>query len=145
MSIENRIADAELLWKNDHKDGAFLCALVAIAGTARKRYPKDKDNAAFTRFLGDCSNVRLNVEFRGQLQSIEMIFYKFMRCEIVHEGGIPPDIGFGEDLQSGEMTVRAGGAPEYVLEIGTGWFFHLLNTVRQAKENSDLFTLIPSR
>jgi hypothetical protein len=39
MSIENFIKDAELLWKNDRKEGAFIMTLIAVASTARKRYP----------------------------------------------------------------------------------------------------------
>jgi len=38
------------------------------------------------------------------------------------------------------LSVRAGGAPEYVLQISRGWFHHLLNAVRNAPENNALFT-----
>jgi hypothetical protein len=33
------------------------------------------------------------------------------------------------------MSVRAGGAPEYILKIGYGWFYHIVDSVLQAQEN----------
>ncbi len=140
MSIANRISDAEILWNTEHKEGAFLCALIAVAATARKRFKNEKDSAAFVRFLEQSTNVKMSVEFRGKLQALEFVFYKFMRCHLVHEGELPPDIRFTEEMVPSQMSVRAGGAPEYILKIGTGWFFHLLQVVRTAPENSDQFT-----
>ncbi len=141
MTIKERIEDAAYLWENNRPQGAFLCALVAVAATARKRYPKASDRDAFIKFLEDCHAVRLELEYQGSLHSVEEILYKFIRCEIVHEGGMPPDIKFMADSEPNQMTARAGGAPEYVLKIGTGWFFHMINAVKYAQENSNLFSM----
>lgn len=40
MSVRERVDDAVVLWKNGRKYGAMLCLLVAVAATARKRYPE---------------------------------------------------------------------------------------------------------
>jgi hypothetical protein len=137
--IRNRIDDAILLWDKGRQEGAFLSALIAVAATARKRYPETRDREAFEQFLRDSHTVTLSVEYRGECQPIEHVFYKWLRCQLVHEGGIPVDIQFMQDVQPGSMTVRAGGAPEYILKIGTGWFHHMIGSVVKAPENSDQY------
>jgi hypothetical protein len=49
-----------------------------------------------------------------------------MRCELVHDGGLPIDLHFIENAEPGELSVRAGGAPNYVLLISPGWFDQLI-------------------
>jgi len=49
-----------------------------------------------------------------------------VRCELVHEGGLPVDVRFIEDVGPGELSVRAGGNPDYVLLLSPGWFDQLL-------------------
>ena len=135
--IRSRIDDAILLWEKGRHEGAFLNALIAVAAIARKRYPKTKDREAFEQFLKDSHTARLSVEYRGECYPIEHIFYKWLRCHLVHEGEIPIDIQFTQDTQNGLMSVRAGGAPEFILKIGTGWFHHMISFVVQASENAD--------
>ena len=132
LGIRNRIDDALLLWKNGREEGAFLSALIAVAATASLRYPKMKDRECFEQFLRDAHSVRLSVEYRGECHSIEHIFYKWLRCQLVHEGGLPLDIKFMRDDKPGSMSVRAGGAPENILKIGHGWFDHMIGSVIQA-------------
>jgi len=139
--IADRVDDAMLLWANGHLKGAFLLALVAVAATARKRYPDKKrvsDREAFERFLESAHSVRLSVEFRGDLQPIEHVYYKWFRCELVHEGDVPYDVEF---IDSEALEVRAGGAPDFVLKISHGWFNHFISAVVTAPENSGLFAL----
>ena len=38
--IRDRLIDAEVLWRNGRKNGAFVLALIALAGVSRRRYPK---------------------------------------------------------------------------------------------------------
>lgn len=40
--IRDRLDDAKILWENDRKNGAFIMALIALAGLASIRYPKKK-------------------------------------------------------------------------------------------------------
>jgi hypothetical protein len=49
-----------------------------------------------------------------------------MRCELVHDGGLPVDLRFNENTEPGELSVRTGGAPNYVLLISPGWFEQLI-------------------
>ena len=142
MSIRARIEDAQLLWRNGRREGAFLTTLVAIAATSRKRFSDRKavtDRDAFERFLKAAHSVRLSVEYRGECHPIEHIFYKWFRCELVHEGHLPIDIEFMPDDALGSFSVRAGGAPEFVLKVSDGWFHHLVTAVIAAPENRDEF------
>ena len=96
MSIRKRVEDALLLYKNGRHEGAFLTALVAVAATARREYPNRKmtDRECFETFLNKRHRGILQVEFRGELHTIPYIFYKWFRCELVHEGGLPMDVEF---------------------------------------------------
>ncbi len=142
MSIRARIEDALLLWDNGRKEGAFLNALVAVAATSRLRFPDRKsvtDRDAFVGFVEKTLSSRLHVEYRGDCQPIELIFYKWIRCQLVHEGGLPVDIQFMPDSMPGTMSFRAGGAPEYILKISDGWFHHMVGSVASAPENRPEF------
>lgn len=81
----------------------------------------------------------VGVEFRGELHSIPHIFYKWLRCELVHEGGIPMDIEFVGNTGSKQLSLRAGGAPHYVLQLSHGWLFEILHLVKTASVNRDEF------
>ena|SRR5262244_1187249 len=143
MSIRARVEDTLFLWESGHSEGAFLNALVAVAATARRVYPDRKaisDRESFEQFLASVNSARIKVEYRGECHSVEHIFYKWLRCELVHEGGIPVDIQFMPDNRPGFMSVRAGGAPEYVLKISHGWFHHLITAVICAPVNADQFS-----
>jgi len=142
MSVRARVEDASLLWQHGRLEGAFLSVLVAVAATSRRRYGNRHefgDRAAFEQFVRDSHSVRLSVEYRGQCQPVEHIFYKWLRCSLLHEGGVPVDIEFVDGGEPGTMSVRAGGAPEYVLKLSHGWFHHLMGAVIEAPENADLF------
>lgn len=125
--VQERAADARLLWEAGRREGAFLMALVAVAARARRDYPRPtRDHAAFERFIRSRFRPRISAEFRGQLYPLERIFYKWMRNELVHEGGLPVDVRFKDDAEPGELSLRAGGAPEHVLLVSPGWFDQLL-------------------
>lgn len=139
MSIRARVDDAILLWNNNRKEGAFLNVLVAVAATSRLRFPdKDtvRDREAFVRFLEAAHTVRISVEYRGECLPVELVFYKWIRCQLVHEGNLPIDIEFMPDSVPGTVSVRAGGAPEYVLKVSDGWFHHMIGAVATATENA---------
>lgn len=125
-SIRDRIEDARQLWEAGRKEGAFLIALLAVAARARQEHPRPvRDSDAFEWFIQSRFRPRVSVEFRGTLEPLERVFYKWMRCELVHDGGLPADLRFSEDTD-GELSVRAGGAPEYVLLVSPGWFDQLI-------------------
>jgi hypothetical protein len=141
MSLRHRVEDANILWENGRLEGAFLNALIAVAATARRECPdpKVKDRECFERFLAKQRTTRLSVEYRGECRPIEEIFYKWLRCELVHEGEIPVDIQFISDGEPGTLSFRAGGAPEYILKISHGWFHELIGYVVRSPANTDHF------
>ncbi len=129
--ILKRINDAEFLWKFGRKESAFLLVLIALAAASRAKYPTIKgDKDAFETFFKEFNGHIISVEFRGDCIPLEKIFYKWMRCELVHEGGLPADIKFMKEEKCGTMSIRAGGNPEFVLKIGEGWFFHLKDSLK---------------
>src|SRR5205085_11978480 len=142
MSIRTRVEDAIFLWEHGRLEGGFLSVLVAVAASARRQFPDRKavgDRESFERFLSNAHTVRISIEYRGECHPIEHIFYKWLRCELVHEGSIPIDIQFMSGEKPGVLSVRAGGTPEYVLKISHGWFYHLVNLVIRATVNIDEF------
>ncbi|MBI3158458.1 MAG: hypothetical protein HYZ26_02530 [Chloroflexi bacterium] len=142
MSINQRIEDALLLWDQGNFEGAFLLVLVAISATSRRTYPNRKrftDKEAFEKFLAQGVFERITVEYRGELQPVYHIFYKWLRCELIHEATLPIDIEFMPDEGRGTLSIRAGGYPEYVLKISYNWFFELIHVVKEAPANHDIF------
>lgn len=140
MSIRRRVEDARALHRLGRFEGALLCALIAGAATAKKENPNLPDRVSFESFLAKGAAKRINgVEFRGSLHSIPHIFYKWLRCELVHEGGIPIDIEFIGEVSRYSLTIRAGGAPNHVLQFSHGWFFEILHLVRASSVNKGLF------
>jgi len=143
MSVRRRVDDALALHQLGRFDGALLSALVAAAATARREMPDRSvgDRECFEAFLSRsraCTCIK-GVEFRGELRSVPSIFYKWLRCELVHEGGVPLDIEFVGDPDDGGLSVRAGGAPEYVLQLSHGWLFEVLHFVQTSPANRDEF------
>lgn len=128
--IRDRIDDALFLWESNRREGAFLVALIAFASAARQRYPGLGDRERFEQLFRDYHSAHIGVEYRGECQPIEHIFYKWLRCQLVHEGAVPIDIEF---INTDLTTIRAGGAPEYVLKLGNGWFRRIIQIAEQAR------------
>lgn len=148
MSIRARIEDAMFLWQSGRQEGALLSALVAVAATSRRRFPNRKavsDREAFERFISAAHTVHLSVEYRGEVHSIEHVLYKWLRCELVHQGEVPVDIAFVPDDHPGALSVRAVGAPEFVLKLSHSWLHHLVAAVSSAPENRASFRVVTTR
>jgi hypothetical protein len=141
MSIRSRLEDAQLLWNAGRLEGAFVSALIAVAATARRTFPNKKgDREVFEDFLRKEWFERISVEYRGEAHPVYHIFYKWFRCELIHEGALPVGVEFMPDPQPGVLGIRAGGAPDYVLKISEGSFNELLQTVIHAQVNHDLMS-----
>jgi hypothetical protein len=142
MSIRARVEDAILLWKSGRKEGAFLNALVGVAAASRRRFPDRKsvgDREAFVQFLEAARSGHISVEYRGECLPIEQVFYKWIRCQLVHEGELPEDIEFMPDAVPGTYSLRAGGSPEYILKVSEWWFHYLITAIISAPENAAEF------
>ena len=94
--ISERLDDARALFALGRKTGALLMILIAVAATARKRYPraKFKDREAVTKFV------------RGEIRPLQDVLYEFMRCMLVHEASMPEDILFEPGSQF-SLTVES--------------------------------------
>lgn len=122
--IRERVADADLLWRYDRLESALLLVLVAVAARARLAFPEIKgDRAAFEAYLRTRHDWTISVEYRGQQWETDRLFYTWMRCELVHTGGLPMDVVVDTTLfHDDELALRAGGAPEDVLRLSPGWY-----------------------
>lgn len=111
-----------------------LCRYRAQSGP---RAAKDRD--AFEWLFRDTVNLDLELEFRGTAWPVETILYKWLRCELVHEGGLPVDVDFVDD-GDGALPMIGGDPAHGVLRLGNGWYELLLRTVVTHPVNADLFT-----
>ena len=140
MSIVDRLADADLLWHQSRREGALLMVLVAVAATARRTFPELKgDRAAFEAFMRTTHDWTIAVEHRGEPVDMDHLFYKWLRCELVHTGSLPSDLriddSFPDPMACG---VRAGGEPGYTVLLSPGWYPFLASVVRTAPVNAGL-------
>jgi hypothetical protein len=165
VSVRERIEDAKLLWSAGRKEGAFVMILIAVAATARKRYPKPpkgvkpvpegqrpwpgeyaNDGTAFKSFLLDdmdkiTGGMKYNVAFpfRGKDKvPLEDILYAHLRCHMVHEGETPLTINFTEPVvkDGKSYSVLRLKDPFGIPEM---WLWNLARVVAQAPENRELF------
>lgn len=132
MSIEDRLTDAELLRKHGRDEGALLSILVAVAALARRQHPSLGDRAGFETLLREFHDWTIEVEFRGALVDTDHLLYKWLRCHLVHEAAMPPDIRIDYDFTDPtSLSVRAGGPPEHTLLLTPAWLQHLTDQTRQ--------------
>ena len=141
MSLQARLIDAKMLYANGRYEGALLMVLVTIAATARKRYPKEKwsDNKSFRKFFKEELSKRLpfkslSILCDGKQEFIEDLFYTYMRCNLVHEAELAPQIKF----EPGE-AITMGGGDQFVFTHG--WLDLLASIVEQAPENANEFSI----
>jgi hypothetical protein len=146
MSIVDRMADADLLWHHGRREGALLSALVAVSATARRTYPDIAgDRAAFEAFMKTTHGWTIAVEHRGISVDVDLLFYKWLRCELVHAGSLPPDLRIDDEFTDPRQCgVRAGGAPEYTVLLSPGWYQFFVDAVRNAPANAG-FRFYPPR
>lgn len=131
QGIEERLADARLLWAANRRQFALLLALVAVAARSRLERTSLGDRTAFETYLGSTHDWTISVEFRGKQVTIDHLLYKWMRCELAHTASLPLDVLVDDELAAlGELAVRAGGAPEYVVRISPAWFDYIYDAAR---------------
>jgi hypothetical protein len=164
LGIRRRIEDARVLWQAGRKEGAFSQILIAVAATARKRYPPPpkgakpvpddqrphlgegaRDGNAFKTFILDemetiTGGPKYNVAFpfQGQVTPLEDILYENIRCVLVHEGGLPDNISLSEPVHEGKKKLNVVQLRD-PLGFPEGWINNLLIAVVQAPENKPIF------
>jgi len=156
MSVRARIEDAEVLWKAGRLEGAVIQVLIAVGATVRKRYPKPMgDNKAFKQFIHDeiakiTNGPTTNVDFYYDGKhhvGVEDIIYKFIRCNLVHEGKLPETIVFTQPVVGdGSPVGRYDGklfnklALHDVMGFPIGWIWNFVRVVAEAPENKGEFS-----
>jgi hypothetical protein len=68
-----------------------------------------------------------------------IIFLCLVFIPISSRSGIPIDIEFVGDVNSDLLSIRAGGAPNYVLQLSHGWLFEILHLIKTSPMNTDEF------
>ena len=145
MSVKARIEDAQVLWRQGRKEGAWVLALVGAAATSRKRYPRPmKDNEAFKSFIRDVLPTLMygkplqgtpNPQIVFDQTPVEDIVYEHLRCNLVHEGEIAQQVAFTESkIVEGRLQATvAVGSPNLIPDF---WVLHLIKAVKEAPENA---------
>lgn len=140
MSIAQRVEDAEFLWESGRFEGAFLTALVAFAATARRLRPKGTatDPQAFQEFFKEQFGSKWTLHFSKDTVPLELLFYKWLRCELLHEGSLPVGLEIdAADVQSiFTMTMRE----DLPLSIPGTWYHSLIINVIGHPINADQFS-----
>jgi hypothetical protein len=141
VTIAQRIDDAEFLWKSGRLEGALLAALVAFAATARRVRPKAQepsDAKAFKQLFQEQLPHGASVRFRGELTSMDELFYKWLRCELLHEGGLPMGLTFDADDGEGLFTLTL--TDDLPLAISSVWYHSLILAVVGHPQNADVLS-----
>ena len=139
MSVRDRIEDSKLLFAAGRLEGALLSVLIAVAGTARKRYPSQTDREGFERFLRDensltTGGVDLKISFEGRDRTFENILYKFVRCHLVHEGELAERVSF----DYGDFLIDKRGTTDF-FTFSSELVLRLAFIVEKAPENKGIF------
>jgi len=150
MSIRARLEDAQILAQQGRLDGALLMLLVAVAATAKKRFPHLGDAEGFKAFVKrgvqEVTPIKVgggfSVQFRGESVMIERIFYEFMRNNLVHEARLPADLEVILEPTPGMTSLRVEANR---VSVGLGWLDNLVAMVIHAPENAAEFAdvLVP--
>jgi hypothetical protein len=65
------------------------------------------------------------------------LFYKWLRCELVHRGSLPIGLSIEDDDTSGLLTMRLSG--EFPISISSVWYHSLVLAVIGHPVNGDVF------
>ena len=155
MSIRERLEDAMLLWNNGRKQGAWIQVLIAAAATSRKRFPPPaKDGEAFMSFIREVTRMivsgnapaapgGITVAFYekvpGDGAELAQIIYAHLRCNLVHEAILAPEVRMCESrIVDGQLVadLHGLGTLQNPLTIPDFWVIHLAKAVAEAPENA---------
>ena len=118
MSVGRCIERAIDSYKRGDFEDAFIQASIAVASTSEKEYPKERfDNVKYKNFIRE--NIALITKVVGNVilrkgislkyshpklkksqdgtYTIEEILYHIVRCCLIHEGGLPPNLSITDE------------------------------------------------
>ncbi len=155
MSIESRIEEAIILQQIGRFEGALTSVLIAVASTSRLRRPQGSasETEAFTLFLqeehesiyGTECNMQGTMPIRephnpttpARTRTIPNILYRYLRCTLVHEAGVPSNIGFVESSPNILSMSYDHTSGKFI--FSTSWLERLIDVVVYSSENSVRF------
>ncbi len=148
------IRESERYWLENEKEMALVLALLAIAATSRKRYPRKKgfsDSGSFKKMIHDHSRTIMsstgksfpiaNIQFefgdRGNSTSLGEIFYNEYRNNLFHEATLPEKVSLSASkIVDGRYQAELKITRE-IIEIPDFFILRLIKIVRDAPENED--------
>jgi hypothetical protein len=108
MPIADRVMECINKYNANDLDNALIQICIALAGTAKKEYPKIKgDGKRFKEFVKAnhdiitffMFNTNMFVNCQFGKYTIEQFMYKVLRCPLLHEGKVHEMIKFVEPSQ----------------------------------------------
>lgn len=114
MAISDRVRECIDKLNANEYESALIQLSIAFDGTAKKEYPRIKKvGERFKAFLKANQDIITYFTFGGVIfidcevdgYTLEQIIYKVLRCGLLHEGSIPGEIEFVDELVWG----RPGG------------------------------------
>ena len=124
MAMGDRVRECiDKLNQSDYEN-ALIQLSIAFDGTAKREYPKEKKvGKRFKRFLRDTQDIityftfavtfLINCQHDGYI--LEDIIYKVLRCGLLHEGSIPDEIEFVDQIVWGRPNGKWTLPKSYML------------------------------
>lgn len=150
--IKKRIHEASVAFNQGYKESALISLLIAMAATARKRYPKAQygDQAAFTKFiqdemlrgnfLGPSLEVCLSLVWMGNPTPLEKIIYD-VRCNMVHEAGLHPQVVYDFNQDPHNFVLRIDEKGRFVFQDSL--LDYILRCLHNVPENAQELHKMP--
>jgi hypothetical protein len=140
MSIAARLRKAESDLAMGDFENALIQSLIAIAAMSKLRYPNAQDGKAFKAFLKDefLKNIQPNISIIGgylkvqisdEVLTIEDILYRHVRCHLLHEAQLSPQLCFIGPATGFSISYENGK-----LQLGRGVVEVFMRIVREALE-----------
>ncbi|WP_312095496.1 hypothetical protein [Aminipila sp.] len=145
MAVSERVQEALIKLEEQDFDNALIQLSIAVDGTARKMYPNLKNAHRIKSFMkakrafiwwtllnglpDSDTEFCLSFSDKGYV-SIEDIMYKYIRCSLLHEGEMPPNITFDN---VNYFKVNADSS----LILPVGYLYSILWAVISSAENRD--------
>jgi hypothetical protein len=123
MAIGDRIKECIDKFNGSDFENALVQLSIAFDGTAKKEYPSMKSGERFTTILRDNQDIITYFTFAGNKfidcvfdgYKLEDIIYRVLRCGLIHEGSVPEEIEFVDEIVLGRQGGRWRFPKTYVL------------------------------
>ncbi|MTI62204.1 MAG: hypothetical protein FH762_19840 [Firmicutes bacterium] len=140
MSVGKRVKECLDKIKDGDLENAFIQLSIAIDATAKKEYPNDTTSKRCKKFIKTnlpfvmwsltngtpttCQS--LSFQFSSEsspsgFTNFEDVFYKYMRCNLIHEGEMPSKITFAYNnynkMEEGELVFPEALISSYLFAV----------------------------